>query len=50
MSNIEISEYSYFKPQIAAAWAGSQHWKLKPRNRDPDNNENTGEWVGHDES
>lgn len=36
MDNIEISEYSYFRPQVMLAWAGPQHWKLRPRNRNED--------------
>ena len=32
---LELSEYSYYNPNILSTWAGPQHWKLRPRNRDP---------------
>lgn len=34
--NIQVSEYSYFNPAVLSTWAGPNHWKLRPRNRDTD--------------
>lgn len=31
---IQLSEYSYFNPTVLSTWAGPQHWKLRPRNKD----------------
>ena len=31
---LEPSEYSYFNPTVVSMWAGPQHWKLRPRNRE----------------
>ena len=28
---LERSEYSYFSQAAVEAWAGPQHWKLRPR-------------------
>ena len=31
---LEQSEYSYFSQAAVEAWAGPQHWKLRPRSND----------------
>jgi len=30
---LERSEYSYFSQAAVEAWAGPQHWKLRPRSK-----------------
>ncbi|XP_041477580.1 condensin complex subunit 2-like isoform X2 [Lytechinus variegatus] len=33
--SLEPSEYSYFNLDVLNTWAGPQHWKLKPKSKDP---------------
>eukprot|EP00057_Strongylocentrotus_purpuratus_P021405 XP_011675879.1 PREDICTED: condensin complex subunit 2 [Strongylocentrotus purpuratus] len=33
--SLEPSEYSYFNMDVLNTWAGPQHWKLKPKSKDP---------------
>lgn len=33
--SLEPSEYSYFNLDVLNTWAGPQHWKLKPKQKDP---------------